>query len=65
MTDPQTLIDDLDYAAQLARDGANTPMLGGPFFLLWSGLLIPTLLAHGLVLLGVIPLPVQMLGVLL
>lgn len=64
MADSQSLIDDLDFAARIARDGAATPLLGGPYFLLWSGLLVPTLLAHGLALRQVLPVPETMLGLL-
>lgn len=48
------LLSDLNFAAKLAKDGAQAPLLGGPFLLVWSGLLIPTLLAHGAILDGLI-----------
>jgi hypothetical protein len=30
------LLDDLDFAAALAKDGASTPLLGGPMGLMWG-----------------------------
>lgn len=33
------IIADLDYASQLAKDGANTPLLGGSIGLMWGVLL--------------------------
>ncbi|MEE4244437.1 MAG: hypothetical protein V2I33_03440 [Kangiellaceae bacterium] len=58
----QQLLDDLDFATKLAREGANTPLLGGPYFLIWSGLLIPTLLIHGAIIDGLLPLSVNSIG---
>jgi len=62
MTDNSTLLDDLDFAAKLAKDGAATPLLGGPFLLMWSALLIPTLIFHGLTLMDKTPLPIEKIG---
>ncbi|MEW9798573.1 hypothetical protein [Alteromonas sp. CYL-A6] len=46
-TSNHKLISDLDFAAKLAKDAAHSPLLGGVFFLIWSSLLVPTLLLHG------------------
>jgi len=35
----ENLISDLDYASRLAKEGAETPLLGGPIGLLWGILL--------------------------
>ncbi|CAM3681809.1 hypothetical protein [Litorimonas haliclonae] len=35
----ENIIADLDYASQLAKEGAETPLLGGPIGLLWGVLL--------------------------
>jgi len=64
MTDKSSLLSDLDFAAQLAKDGAQTPLLGGPFQLMWSGLLIPTLIIHGLILSERLPLTIDKAGLL-
>ncbi len=64
MTDKSSLLSDLDFAAQLAKDGAQTPLLGGPFQLMWSSLLIPTLILHGLILSERLPLTIDKAGLL-
>ncbi|MEM8940582.1 MAG: hypothetical protein AAGC91_00400 [Pseudomonadota bacterium] len=64
MDDKNALLADLDFAATLARDAANTPLLGGVYFLIWSSLLVPTLLIHGGVLQGWAPLDPSNLGML-
>lgn len=56
------LLEDLDFATKLARDGANTPLLGGIHFIIWSGLLIPTLLIHGAIVDGFLPISGNSLG---
>lgn len=40
------LIADLQNAAEIARDGANAPLLGGPIGLMWGLLITFTLLIH-------------------
>lgn len=35
----ENLLSDLDYASRLAKEGAETPLLGGPIGLLWGVLL--------------------------
>lgn len=62
MTDKDTLMADLDFAAKLARDGASTPLLGGTFFVIWSGLLVPTLILHGLTVSRYLPFPPEYIG---
>jgi len=64
MTDKSALLDDLSFAAKLAKDGAQTPLLGGPFQLMWSALLIPTLIFHGLTLMGHSPIGIEKIGLL-
>ncbi|MEM6483515.1 MAG: hypothetical protein AAF662_00825 [Pseudomonadota bacterium] len=64
MDDKNSLLEDLDFAATLARDAANTPLLGGVYFLIWSGLLVPTLLVHGGVVQGWVPLDPSSIGLL-
>ncbi|MEM1191218.1 MAG: hypothetical protein AAGI72_21995 [Pseudomonadota bacterium] len=64
MDEKNALLADLDFAATLAREAANTPLLGGAHFLIWSGLLVPTLLIHGSVLQGWLPLEPSLIGVL-
>jgi len=61
MTKEQILAD-LDYASALAKDGANTPLLGGPIALMWGCLLIPTLILHGLTLGELIPMAKTKVG---
>ncbi|WP_338518953.1 hypothetical protein [Alteromonas gracilis] len=58
----QQLLDDLDFAAKLARDGANTPLLGGTYFIIWSGLLVPTLILHGATIDGFLPISANYVG---
>ncbi len=48
MTKDQILAD-LDYVSTLAKEGANTPLLGGRIGLMWGCLLVPTLLITGLI----------------
>lgn len=61
MTKEQILAD-LDYASSLAKDGANTPLLGGSIGVMWGCLLIPTLILHGLTLIDFIPMATQNVG---
>ena len=56
------LMDNLDYASQIAKDGANTPLLGGRIGLMWGSLLVLTLLAHGLTSLALLPIPPSAIG---
>jgi hypothetical protein len=56
------ILDDLHYARNLAEQGANTPLLGGRIGLMWGCLLVPTLLIHGLTLMGIVPMPQPYIG---
>jgi len=56
------LIADLEFASAIAKDGAHTPLLGGPIGLMWGCLLIPTLILHGSTLLGLTPLAIEQIG---
>lgn len=62
MTNDQ-LLADLDYASSLAKDGANTPLLGGPIGLLW-GILLTLILGYQYVILsGKLNLPESTLAI--
>lgn len=61
MTKDQILAD-LDYASQLAKDGANTPLLGGAIGLMWGILLTLILGYQYLILAQKIDLPPQTLA---
>ncbi|MGB0907397.1 MAG: hypothetical protein ACPGVT_07880 [Maricaulaceae bacterium] len=52
---------DLDYASALARDGENTPLLGGPIGLLWGVLLTLVFAGQWAILSGTAGLPKQSL----
>lgn len=62
MTKDQILAD-LDYASQLAKDGANTPLLGGAIGLMWGVLLTLILGYQYLILAQKIDLPPESLAV--
>lgn len=51
------ILADLDYASSLARDGANTPLLGGPIGLMWGVLLTLIFLGQWAILSGTAALP--------
>ena len=61
-TNPQ--LADLDFATRLAREGAHTPLLGGPIGLMWGVLIAATTLVQYLILEQVIALPLGALAVL-
>lgn len=51
------LMADLEYASQIAKDGANTPLFGGPIGLMW-GLMLTLILGYQyLVLSGTLNIP--------
>jgi len=52
----------IDYLKGLAEQGSNAPLLGGRIGLMWTGLLVPTLIVHGLAATGKIGLPIQNIG---
>lgn len=60
--DRTNLMADLAAASAIAKDGAHTPLLGGPIGLMWGCLLVPTLTFHGLTLLGKTPMDSQQIG---
>ncbi len=51
------LLDDLDFAATLAKDGASTPLLGGRIGLMWGILLFFTFIMQWAILSRTLPLP--------
>ncbi|UTW56238.1 hypothetical protein [Kordiimonas sp. SCSIO 12610] len=51
----EQLLNDLDFAASLAKDGANTPLLGGRIGLMWGILLSITFIAQWAILSGTLP----------
>lgn len=60
--DKNSLLDDLNYASAIAKDGANTPLLGGPIGLMWGCLLCVTFLGQWLILTGRLGLPESYIG---
>lgn len=58
----ENIIADLDYASQLAKEGAETPLLGGPIGLLWGVLLTVTFFLQWAILSQTIALPLQSLA---
>jgi len=63
MTKEQILAD-LDYASAIAKDGASSPLLGGPIGLMWGILISATMLTQWAVLTKTINLPNSSLTVL-
>ena len=55
-------IADLDYATRIAREGAHTPLLGGPIGLLWGVLIAAATLLQYLILEQVLAVPLYTLG---
>lgn len=58
----ENIIADLDYASRLAKEGAETPLLGGPIGLMWGVLLTITFFMQWAILTQTIALPVQTLA---
>lgn len=56
------LIQDLENASRIAREGETSPLLGGSIGLMWTSLATIALMAHGAVLAGWINVPVSMTG---
>lgn len=54
---------DLAYLKSLAEAGANAPLIGGRYLLVWGGLSVIATIAHGLVLTGTLPLEPPYIGV--
>lgn len=49
------MLADLAYVKSVAEEGRNAPLLGGRIGLMWTGLLVPTLIAHGMTITGKTP----------
>ena len=60
--DQNQALSNLDYLKTLAESGQRTPLLGGAIGLMWTVLLVPTLVVNGLVLRGDIALPAENIG---
>ena len=60
--DRNQAVSDLDYLKTLAESGYNSPLLGGRIGLVWTSLVIPTLIIHGLILKGMIGIPIEQVG---
>ncbi|MGB2155014.1 MAG: hypothetical protein ACPHVT_06030 [Porticoccaceae bacterium] len=60
MSNDQT-IDDLNYAAALAKSGNETPLMGGPIGLMWGVLISATLFSHWAIINGVVDIEPQYL----
>ena len=56
------IIDDIAYARSIAEKGAKTPLLGSSISLMWGVMVVPTLILHGLTLIGKFPLSPQNIG---
>ena len=53
---------DLAWLKSLAESGAEAPLIGGRFLLLWGGLSVLATFAHGLVIAGALPFPPESVG---
>jgi len=60
----QDVLDDLEHATRIAREGAETPLLGGPVGLLWGALLTITFAGQYLILERVLAMPDYSLAIL-
>ena len=56
------ILEDIAYARSIAEKGATTPLLGSSISLMWGILVVPTLIFHGLALLGKFPISSQNIG---
>lgn len=63
MTKFETMAD-IGYLKSIAEEGRNAPLLGGRIGLMWTALLIPTLIIHGVTAMGKGPLAIQHIGAL-
>jgi len=52
----------LDYVSTLAKEGANTPLLGGPIGLMWGALISAVLIGQWSILTQTIDIPISSLG---
>ena len=55
-------LEDIAYARSIAEKGAKTPLLGSSISLMWGLMVVPTLIFHGLALLGKFPISSQNIG---
>ncbi|MEE2526905.1 hypothetical protein V0U79_11030 [Hyphobacterium sp. HN65] len=53
---------DLDYLRSVAESGAQAPLVGGRYLIIWGGLGVIACLAHWSILTGVLPLEASALG---
>ena len=60
--DKKEALSDLDYLKTLAESGQKSPLLGGRIGLMWTILLVPTLIVHGLVETKTVDIPPQNIG---
>jgi len=51
------ILSDLEHASRIARDGAETPLVGGPIGLMWGILLTTTFAVHYLILERILAVP--------
>lgn len=58
----ETLLQDLENASRIAREGQAAPLLGGSVGLMWTSLTTVALMSHGAVLAGWVDIPVSMTG---
>lgn len=58
------VIEDIAYVKSIAEKGARTPLLGSSISLMWGLMVVPTLILHGLTLIGKFPLSPQNIGLL-
>ena len=53
---------DIAWLKSLAESGAQAPLIGGRYLILWGGLSVLATFAHGLVVAGYLPVPVESVG---
>lgn len=53
---------DIAWLKSLAESGAQAPLVGGRYLLLWGGLSVLATFAHGLVVAGLLPVPMASVG---
>ena len=53
---------DIAWLKSLAESGAQAPLIGGRYLVLWGGLSVLATLAHGLVIAGLLPVPMTSVG---
>lgn len=56
------VLHDISYLKSVAEEGRNAPLLGGRIGLMWTGLLVPALMLHGLTAMGKGPLTIDSIG---